>query len=296
VRVLQLPPEIETGLDRAAQIQSKRDAARNAVVARMKQIPLSLAWSSAPEAQQEYDAICRLAPSKVAINRLYRLCSMLQRAGLAAPDWLASWRAADRLDWQDTSHIAAAKRQQRNNYYRNEALRLVREFEVIAIEPIDLKASAQKVDVRTGEKNELHAKARAGRVIASLHEFELALRWAAARAQTALLELSGPTVQTCCHCAGRTQQPDEYVQVLNCLDCGAVIDLKRNAAAVGWQAVNADLEQLTQAYWQTAADAERKSKDAKASRLTKMAAGRKAARTKRERLDGAGSRTPESDS
>jgi hypothetical protein len=297
VRVLQLPAEIEAGLDRAAQIQSARDAARNTVVERIKQTPLaSLGWDAAEEVKQEYDAIRRLAPSKVAINRLYRLCSMLQRATLTPPDWLASWRAVDRLQWQDTSHIAAAKRQQRNHYYRNEALRLVREFEVIAIEPVDLKGSAQKVDTRTGEKNELHAKARAGRVVASLHEFELALRWAAARAQAAVLELSGPTVQTCCHCAGRTQQPDEYVQVLNCLDCGAVIELKRNAAAVGWQAANADLERLTQEYWQAAADAERKAKEAKALRLTKMAAGRKTARTQRERLDSPGSHTLESES
>lgn len=275
-RIVRLPNEIEEGLNRSAALQSERDFKRDEIVPLLKE--LTVRDGLADEVRDELAAIRHLPVQHVAIRRLHRLCWMMLRDIAAMPDWLEAWRKDDRMLWQSAAHIARRARNARKGFYRQVALDLARNYSAIVIEPLDLAEAALKVDEATGEKTEFAKKARSGRVVAALYEFESAIRWAAAKGGAAVLELSGKTIQHCSMCGGTTLEEHGDSQMLHCTHCGAELDRKQNGAAMAWRYTSHDLEDVVAEYW---IDVHRATADRKAEKhekLTKMAAGRRNAR------------------
>lgn len=281
-RLLQLPYEIETELARAAKIQSERDAARDALVPLIKQIEVSKKWPE--ELQEEVAKLRKLPAQHIAISRLHRLRYTLREADSqsAVLEWLDAWRLDDRQRWQDAAHIARRARNRRRDFYRVTALDLARRYEAIVIEPLDLAGAAEKIDPQTGERNEFGAKARAGRVVAALYEFESALRWAAVKTDAALLDLVAPTASACAYCGGTVSTDKDDHRQLNCADCGALIERKVNGAACAWQIANAGRDDAVSQYWIERAATINNKNETNALKRERMAAGRRAARAASE--------------
>lgn len=274
-RLVRLPPDIEDGLDRAAAIQSRRDTARDESVQKLKEIDPS----ALPEScREEVNAIRKLPAQHVAIGRLHRLRRLLQESGVSF-DWLDRWRAADRIAWQSSAHIARRARLARRDYYRKLALELARNYSTITIEPLALAEAAKRVDDATGERSEFGAKARSGRVVAALYELDSAIRWAASKAECAILEVVGETVRTCAHCGGSTVDAEDGGSAVHCTHCGAVTDRKLNGAATAWFAAYGTLETTVPAYHFEVLAQMRRKGEATTERKAKLAAGRRAART-----------------
>lgn len=283
--VLQLPPDIETDLNRAAEIQATRDKARDEAVQVLKASELP---DSAPnEIEEEFAAIRKLPAQHVAISRLQRFARRLSEHGVGL---LEVWRKKDRLQWQDATHIAKRARNRRRDFYRNTAISLARRYEAVTIEPLDLQTAAKKIDETTGEKTEFAKKARAGRVVAALYEFESAIRWACAKTGSALLELSGDTASGCTICGGAVEEDKENGQLLHCAECSAVLDRKQNGAAAAWQAASLNVADLVENFWLEIMSERQKKTEAKSEKLRKMVEGRRQARTANDGATPEGSR------
>jgi hypothetical protein len=284
--LLRLPTAIEEGLDRAAQLQSARDVARDELVPVLKEIDAS----TLPDVcLDEFLALRRLPVQHIAVSRLHRFHRILREAGIRY-DWFDNWRSKDRLTWQSSAHIARRARFARRDFYRKLALDIARRYEAIVIEPLDLQEAAKKIDDRTGERSEFGRKARSGRVVAALYELESALRWAAIKTGSAVLEIVGKTTQLCAHCGGETGDVPDGLAELECKRCGAVTDRKLNGAAVAWQATVPGRDALVESYHSAVAEGYREQMSKMAERKAKMAAGRSAARTRSHQEKRGGSR------
>ena len=287
-KLIVLPAEIETALERAAEIQSLRDANRDEIAVQVRQIPVP--ETASDPLKEIMERIKRTRPQDVSANRLHYLCRLLA-AEDRMPEWLDAWRSKDKLRWQDQVHIAKRARNRRKTFYRQIAIDIARSYETIAIEPLDLAGAAVKVDEQTGVKTEFAKKARAGRVVAALYELESAIRWAVSKTGAALLEITGPTASACAICGGTVAADSEQHQILHCGNCGATVDRKLNGAAVAWQEVNKQREDAVKTFWlEFYADRDAKGKK-KRETLEKRAQGRRdAKRIRREEFEGA--RTP----
>jgi hypothetical protein len=292
--VIQLPPEVEAGIKHAAVLQSDRDTSRDEIVPRLKEIELpaiseeeidphdpDLGKVLLLKTTEEQATIKRLPIQYVAIRRLHRLCAMLRDLD-RLPDWLDAWRKEDKMRWQSATHIAKRARNLRKDFYRGLASRLSKKYSAIAIEPIDLAESAPKLNEVTGEKTEFAKKARAGRVIAAIYELESAIRHAAIKNGAALFEITGKTASQCGICGGSVVSNERDSQLLHCNHCGAELDRKQNGAAMAWQKVSDEVENLVTDFWTETLSAREEHAKKTMDKKAKMADGRKAARTKVE--------------
>lgn len=276
-QIIQLPPEIERNIQRAANIQGKRDQARDEIAPKIRAFdePLPPEWD---ESTQDYWSHWKVLPANhMAASRIH---AWRKRLGDFAPEWMAEWCKADRMLWIAATHTAQRARNRRKDFYRNLAKTWASQYEAIVIEKPDTKKAAKILDEATGERTEFAKKARAGRVLASLYTLDSAIRWACQKNGTAILDMNGEkTAATCAMCASEAIRADtEDGQVLHCADCGAVLDRKKNGAAVAWQLVNEQRENLVEEYWAEQLNKEREAAEAKASRLEKMQAARRAKR------------------
>lgn len=244
--LLQLPAEIESGLRRAADIQSQRDSARDNIVPFLKSLQSDVV-SKWPEAiQEDFLKIKRLPATHIAASRLHRLWWHLHTENLLTPEMaqLTTWRAADRLAHQASVGLARSARGMRKDFYRNLALRQCQRFEAIVLDQPDLVDAAVKIDEVSGERNELGAQARSGRVVAALFEYTGALKWAAARCGTTLIEVDGETANICSHCGniGLQTVDGTQFQQQQCPACAAIVDRKCNAAASVFQRMSSTID------------------------------------------------------
>ena len=275
-RILHLLSEIEERLKHAAEIQSERHLARDALMPKIKGATLP---ETVPDnVQEELAALRRLPAQHIALSRLHRICRMLREVE-QMPDWLEIWRKEDRLRLQAATHIARRARNARRDFYRVTAASLARGYDAIAIEPLDLAGAARKVDVLTGEYTEFAKKARAGRVVAALYELESAIRWAAVKNGAALIEITGSTIRRCGICGGKVETDREDGQLIRCLDCGAESDRKKGGATTAWQIAAEQLEELVAQYWIDREAALEQERTAKAEKAAKRMAGRHGVRT-----------------
>jgi len=291
-KIVSLPPSIEAALERAAEIQGKRDESRDAISVKVHAIELP---ESAGEALQEIiGKMRRTRPQDISANRLHYLCRLLREED-RLPEWLEEWRHADRLLWQDQTHIAKRARNARKTFYRELAISLGRRYSAIAIEPLDLAGAAVKVSELTGEKSDFTKKARSGRVVAALYELESAIRWAATKTGAAVLDLVSETASQCSICGGShvTASKKDH-QTLLCSDCGAVLDRKQNGAALAWQAVSEKRDDHVEDFWIAHLGKRDDAASKKAEKLSKMAEGRRKTRTGSDGETPEGSRTEES--
>lgn len=277
--LLQMPVTIEESLERSSELQSERDKLRDTNVELLKSI--KLADDAKDELKEELAALQKLVsrPQYIAIRRIYRLQRMLNETG-SAPEWMRTWTREDRKLWQGSVGVARRARGQRRDFYRNEAHRLASTYSAIVIESLDLKAAAEKIDPSTGERSEFKKKARSGRTVAALYEFEQALKWSFAKAGGAAFDLAGsPTISTCSHCgedAVKTSETDPRIVV--CSACGAEAERRLAGAARAWQMAAPGIEEAIVDFHAAAADAAAAAASAKAEKMTKLSAGRRAAR------------------
>ncbi|WP_222105188.1 zinc ribbon domain-containing protein [Denitromonas halophila] len=242
----------------------------------VKEIAIGAGWPE--DLVEELKAIRRLPPQHVAIRRLHRLCRALSELD-GSPDWLEQWRKADRLRWQEAAHGARRARNARKDFYRTLAIELARSYDAIIIEPLGLAAAAKKIDEQTGERSEFARKARAGRTVAALYELEMAIRWAAAKCGSAVLELTGETATYCSVCGGSAMQSVENSQELDCTNCGARLDRKLNGAAIAWKMANDQREDAVTDFWLNARAARESQVAKKLEKKERILAARRSART-----------------
>jgi hypothetical protein len=295
---VRLPDSIEADLQRAAQVQAERDAARDIIAPEIKALRLGEEDGGEREngdgdetglLYEELDALRKLAPQHIAIRRLHRLRRLLEAQG-QAPTWLTQWARRDRQRWQATVGLARSARGRRRDLYRQVAHELASGYSAIVIEPLDLADAARIID-GSGERTEFTKAARAGRFVASLSEFDAALRWACAKHGTALFELTGKTASTCAHCgAAGVEAVEGQGQALQCGECGALTDRKSNAAAVAWQWASQGIEERIVDYHREQSEGRLAQQRAREDRRERMQAGRRTARTASEGAMAEGSR------
>ncbi|NMF98462.1 hypothetical protein GPA27_13815 [Aromatoleum toluolicum] len=274
-RLVCLPRQVEETLKRVAALQSERDTSRDGIIPLVKAIEANEDWGD--DVLVELAALRKLPVHHVAISRLHRLCRMLREAQ-ALPEWLDVWRKEDRIRWQSVAHMARHARNTRRDYYRDLAADLVRRYDAIVLEPLELADTLRKIDENTGERGKFGRKARSGLMVAALYELESAIRWSATKARSAVLELIGKTANCCAVCGGQVRAADEDHQLLRCLDCGADLDRKKNGAAMAWQVCLAQREDAVRDFWIERRAAHEKQRATKAERLVRMTEGRRQAR------------------
>jgi hypothetical protein len=267
-QILQLPPIIEQDLALSGDIQGRRDSSRDEIIPKLKAI--ALPEGIPDEIVELFTKIKPLQSQYISSNRIHYFCHLLKKHD-AMPEWLEEWRKSDRLLWQAHTHIARRARNARKDFYRNVAINLARQYEVIVIEPLQLAEAATKVNNVTGEKTEFSKKARSGRVVASLYEFESAIRWAAAKTGSALLELNGDTASKCAICGSTSIQVNsENGQILHCDECGAVLDRKQNGAAIAWQLADKQKEGAVEDFWVDLRNQRLEQSESKSNRMSKI--------------------------
>jgi hypothetical protein len=248
-RVLALPPDIESDLERSASIQGERDVARNDIA--LKVHAMDTPASTTEQLAELMEKVRRTRPQDISANRLHYLCRLLHEVS-ALPNWLDAWRQVDKMKWQAQTSIARRARNTRRTFYRNVAINLGRQYAAIALEPLDLAEIAVRVNEVTGEKSAFSRRVRSGRVVAALYELESGIRWAATKTGAALLELAGPTASQCGICGGPVVAPDDNHQELVCQDCGAVLDrlheAKRYGVLVDYRGILKALDTAVKAY------------------------------------------------
>jgi hypothetical protein len=282
-RLISLPESIETDFKRVEEIASKRSDLLTGVAAWFKS-PKAVIKGVDETIADELDALKRLPVLYFAAARLHRLCNRLLEADIALPATLKQWRAEDRRLLQDSAWLGRRARLRRLDFYRVIASQLVRSYQTIVIETIDLKKANTKIDMTTGEKGEMNRKSRYGQRVAAIYEMQTALRQAAGKEGCVILELHGEkTTSSCGFCAVDGVVADsENHQLLHCPHCGAVVNRKQNGAAIAWQLAEPLIDDLTaeaKAHAVLQAD-ERKA--AAASKKEKVVAARAANRKLRE--------------
>lgn len=275
-----LPASIEDDLAQAAVLQGRRAQAREellphlATLTRVKRrMPTAL--------RAELEALAALPVGQIASARLYRLHKALGEVRLWR-DWFDAWIRDDRMRWQAAVLSARRARGRRRDFYRCKALEIARDHEAVVLEPLDLRAASQAVDEASGQWAAFSRHARAGRAVAALHEFEQALRWACARCDTPVFELTGMTAQTCAVCgtAGMTVPVGAQWQV-RCGHCGAQQDRHANAACCAWRWTHQDLDLRIRDHRSKVAGSIEQTQARVEARKLGIAAKRKAGRTGR---------------
>jgi hypothetical protein len=282
-RLIALPADIETDLQRASQVQALRDKLRDEAAPALKALLDDVAASDDGSLRAELEALKRLPTAFISAKWFYRVQSLAHRSGLCVA-WLDFWVARDRKHWQEAVGVARRARNRRRQFYREIALDLARRYTAIVIEPLDLQRAAKKIDEATGKRGEFNRKARSGRTVAAIYEFESEVRKAALDHGRALFELTGElTVGRCAHCASeKVDASADDAQVLTCAACGAVSERKRSGAAVAWQFVRVGLEKRVMDCHQAAKDAAKSMEHGALARKRRMAEGRTVAQRERQ--------------
>ncbi|ROZ78366.1 zinc ribbon domain-containing protein [Ramlibacter sp. WS9] len=272
VECVELAASVEDDLQRYAALQSGRAKSRAALVPKIAALASSNRLPAGAIAA-EVDAMV-LQGDRVAPGKIYRLQTDLANVGIRRA-WLDQWVSDDRKKWQAAVMLARRARGRRRDFYRVTALRLARDHRAIVVEPLDLKAASKSQNPQTGGWADFSHHARAGRVIAALHEFEAAIRWACVRHGTPVFELKAMTSQTCAVCgsAGVTAAPG-HPRAMRCAACGASHDRHANAAACAWQWAHQGLDIRLESY-RSEAQAQQSASKARADAIKEAVASKR---------------------
>lgn len=284
-RLVSLPESIEQDLAQAEKQNSDRDLLLNTVVEKIKGFDPEKGCIHDGAVLEELAALKRLPANKVSQTRLYRLCGAFVKGGVSSPAWLEEWRREDRLLHQSISHTRSRALNRRRKFYEGIAHGLAANYQAIVLERLDLKRANTKVDTLSGEISKMSRKSRHGQRLAANSESILAIRNAAGKTGTVIIELAGEkTVQRCAICGegGCVPGSGDNAQTLSCPHCGAEENRKQNGAAIAWQLADPLIDDLvSEALAKRALDAQEHGAAA-AAKKEKMAAGRAASRALRE--------------
>lgn len=140
-------------------------------------------------------------------------------------DTMEAWRQTNKRKLLEMSNLRDKLLAQRKNDYRVFAKRLADQAGLTILDDTSYKEAAEKV-TRSGEETELHAQARANRVLASPYELRLAIEQAMAK-RGGHVERHGGRINVCQAC-GSNNVTGEIARL--CGDCGAQFDIDENAA------------------------------------------------------------------
>lgn len=269
VECVDLAACVEDDLRRYAAFQSERAKSLAALVPKISTLVSSKRLPAGAITAEVHAMV--LQGDHLAFGRIYRLQKDLANVGVRRA-WLDQWVSDDRKKWQAAVMLARRARGRRRDFYRVTALRLAREHRAIVVEPLDLRAASKSQNPQTGGWADFSHHARAGRVIAALHELEAAIRWACVRHGTPVFELKGMTSQTCAVCgtAAVTAAPG-LPRAMRCTACGASHDRHANAAACGWRWAHQGLDIRLESY-RTESQAQEALSNASADALKKAIA------------------------
>lgn len=278
-RILILPDSIENDLNEASLLQGKRDLYRNEIFSQLKEYfnQSDLEILDDPDFNLQWDKIKRLPIEYISANKLHFIVDLMKNKNEVIPGWLETWDSVDKRMWTQAVGLSKCARNRRKKYYEKIAIDLASQYEAILIDMPNMKKSATKVNLLTGEKNSLNRKARNGRVVASLSTLEAAIQWAACKYGSAVFSLKGEkTVSKCCYCSSEEiEESTEDEQQLFCNECGSIIDRKINGAVNAWNIAAFDLEALTIQYWETTRMKIETQAENKKNKMSKMLEKRK---------------------
>lgn len=216
-----LPERIISGFDHAESLRSDIDTRLNFRVNAIRGLP----WDTAPDALRDVSKRLRSSP-KPTCGALAELVSL----------WPDTWQPVARFDASVTVRLNHRDLRERSglvlrlgaarlDHYRCEAVRLVRAYRVIAIEgDLDIARMARR------ENSPLSEAARRNRVLASPGEFLSALKLAAAKHGTTMLEHIGKSSFVCSECGAEHRPSDPAELITTCPACSATWDQDVNAA------------------------------------------------------------------
>jgi hypothetical protein len=234
-KLIQLPKRIDDLFDKAERIKSERDTARDDIVTAFR----SIDFSKAPDELKERAGKIR-AIQKIQWVSQAKFGSFIWYWESRFPDFspetrtrFADWLKDDRADWTQQAHATRHAINARRKFYEAKALEIVRTYKMVIIDKPDLVKAAEIKNSKTGKHNNLGPDARNGRVRTALYELEKAIAWAAARGDTILGKIIGPTTRTCPVC-GREMSKDHAGSRVSKCACGNVVDRDKSAASVAW--------------------------------------------------------------
>lgn len=229
--VVRLPPDISEDLQRVENWMSARDTARDAMVVALK----ALVYSDATDLlAARMSDLAKLPVRHVASARLAALV-LLWRDGFAdyQPEVLAqfeAWRHFDVNLFETSAHVRRRTLNRRRVFYQGLAARWVKQYHTIVMHELDLAHMARIKDAATGEHTELNATARAGRYVAALAELENAIKNAAAKAGTRVINISAGTALICSVCGSPAEGLKDAIEC-KCTNCGEMLEKRTNAAS-----------------------------------------------------------------
>ena len=229
--MIYLPADVEGDLDRVEAWQAERDLSRDEIVQWLRAQSVS---ELPDDLSERIRSITKLPVQHVSAARMAGL-AWYWHDGHAdqAPELyakLGAWRKTDAEAWERMAHVRRRAQNRRLTFYRQTASRWCQKFRLIILRDLDLKAMVDVKDEKTGEHNELGAKARAGRYVAALSELTQALMNAASREHTNLIRVTAGTVEKCSVCGFDILELREHV-VATCTNCGEQLERRTNASA-----------------------------------------------------------------
>lgn len=234
--LIRLPADVDSLFDKAEEFASVRSTARDNIVEELKAIQFRMAPE---ELAEKLNNIRRIKTSWVASSKLAHVTRYWRDNH---PTYfqeflvkLVEWMKADKLNNQREAFSRRKAMMKRRDFYRNIAVALVKKYSTIVIDNTNLEETARVKNETTGKHNNLGATARNGRVRAGLSYLEESIRWAAARSNTGVVMMRGPTTKTCPVCNSLMTKETEGSRTCSCPACGIEVDRDKSAAVVTWK-------------------------------------------------------------
>jgi hypothetical protein len=271
--LIHLPDNVRDALKHSRLADSVRDDLFNASWPKLKEL---LKAQKVPlefnNLQVEIDAICKLPLTHIALNRIHYVLDGLQRLQLGPSQILLDWFKKDRALLMRSSAGRRKAQNQREYFYRQIASEYAKKYQTLVITKIDLKKAAEKVNEVTGEKTEFNAKARSGRVDASVSTLKESFIKAFRQAGSVVVEHSGKVTNTCSSCGAESLIDSIKALSQDCTNCGEHFETRKTNAAINLLQVVTSVDNLVDDFKSEGAEKLALAAASKLERLAKMQA------------------------
>jgi hypothetical protein len=223
------PERIISRLEYVETLRSRRDEARNAILARV----CAIDWTAAPEMLAEIGLRLRMRPAS-SFGRL----AVLALTWRKYPDWrpddfaaVEQWRRRDKSCWEEEANLRDKAIAARDDHYRKEAVRILDGVTTLILEDFDIAAAARLED-KSGDETTQVAAMRRYRTIAAPGELR---RWLIIQAQKRGVVIhthEGVSNDPHAVCGTKHAVPDKTALRRYCPHCGGYYDVDINACEV----------------------------------------------------------------
>ncbi|RUM45832.1 MAG: hypothetical protein DSY80_02880 [Desulfocapsa sp.] len=199
-------------------------------------------WYGMPESMEEAVARFRRTPkpSPASVVRIIEAWAECPHWHSSTYDTLVEWRTEDKKLWRSSSHLYDRMTNRRQDWYRNEALRVVAGASSIIFENFDMSQTA-RVEDENGEKTEIPMAARHNRVIAAPSVLREAIKLQADKRQIPIKTHRGKSTNKCSMCGSDMDSDNNRGQLhLTCKSCRTTMDQDKNACLTMLKSVAAE--------------------------------------------------------